>query len=184
MSKRKIFIGMLLSLFMNYFSVFCFGQSSKSYQLKNGRIISSAGLCNSTSYLFSQSDLGGFAGGNSSSSNFILNGVIILTSISDTLSAKTILPEFFRLRQNYPNPFNPVTTIEYSIPERTEVIIRIYNSVGEVVRTLLRETKAPGNYKVVWDSKNDQGMLLSSGIYYYDIWTARNHTVRKMILLK
>jgi hypothetical protein len=184
MGARKFFICVLSYLFIFYFSVTCYGQSSQNYQLKSSNLASSAGVLNSTNFQLLRSNLGGFAIGIASSNNFLLNSGTLITGIKDTSLVKSLLPKFFQLKQNYPNPFNPTTTIEYYLPKRTEVIIKIYNSLGKVVRTLLREIQSAGNHKVIWDGTNDTGLQNSSGIYYYDVSTAGIHTVRKMILIK
>lgn len=85
----------------------------------------------------------------------------------------------YSLSQNYPNPFNPVTTINYSIKESTNVKITILNILGEEVSTLLNEEKAPGEYQIKFNA-----VALPSGVYFYKI-TAGNFTdVKKMLLLK
>ncbi len=90
-----------------------------------------------------------------------------------------VIPTKFALEQNYPNPFNPSTTIKFSIPQKTNVKLNIYNSIGELVTTLVNEEKPAGNYSVKWDSHN-----LASGIYYYRISAGDFNEVKKMILMK
>lgn len=70
------------------------------------------------------------------------------TSIEEVSSA---IPDRFDLKQNYPNPFNPTTTIEYSIPNRSFVVITIFNVLGQDVRKLVNEFKDKGVYKMKWD---------------------------------
>jgi len=81
------------------------------------------------------------------------------------------LPRMYQLRQNRPNPFNPSTTIVYYLPDvgyqPAEVEIVIYNLLGQKVRTLVKERKYPGEHRVSWDGKDDQGNDLASGIYFY-----------------
>ena len=88
-------------------------------------------------------------------------------------------PDEFSLKQNYPNPFNPSTTIEYTIPKAGNVKLKIYNSLGEEVTTLLNKYEEAGNYKINFD-----GSALSSGIYFYKLETGYFTSVKKMILLK
>ncbi len=88
-------------------------------------------------------------------------------------------PNEYKLLQNYPNPFNPSTTIQYSIPKNENVTLKIYNALGEEVRTLVNEHQTAGNYKVNFNAEN-----LSSGIYYYRIVSKNYNAVKKMILLK
>jgi hypothetical protein len=85
----------------------------------------------------------------------------------------------FELSQNYPNPFNPATTISYSVPQRSDVSLKVYNIIGREVATLVNGEKDPGTYNV-----NFNGAELSSGVYFYKITAGSFSTVRKMILLK
>jgi len=90
----------------------------------------------------------------------------------------------FRLYPNYPNPFNPTTTIRFSIPEANQVTLRIYNSAGQLVRTLLSENRDAGNHSIVWDAINDNGQKVAAGVYVYRI-TAGGYTgAKQMILVK
>ncbi len=80
-----------------------------------------------------------------------------------------LVPEEFGLKQNYPNPFNPSTTIQYSLPTASKVIIKIYSILGQEVLTLVDEEQIAGSYKIVWDSKNRSGNRVASGIYFYQM---------------
>ncbi|MFQ5604137.1 MAG: T9SS type A sorting domain-containing protein [bacterium] len=71
----------------------------------------------------------------------------------------------FALLQNYPNPFNPTTTIEYHLQKSGKVTLRIYNLLGERVKTLVEEVKPPGIYKIDWNGKNHQGLQVGTGLY-------------------
>ncbi len=94
-------------------------------------------------------------------------------------------PQAFALRQNYPNPFNPTTTIEYTLPTAEPVTLRIYNVMGQLVRTLVHgETQPAGLYRVEWDSRNDAGALVGSGTYLYTLETPSGRQTRVMTLLK
>lgn len=98
------------------------------------------------------------------------------TAIEDNLSQ---VPGKFSLGQNYPNPFNPATKIKYSIPEKSNVILKVYDILGQEVATLINEIKKPGFYEENFDGEN-----LPSGIYIYRITAGKFISVRKMILLK
>jgi hypothetical protein len=96
------------------------------------------------------------------------------------------IPSVYGVEQNYPNPFNPVTSISYQIPVESHVILKIYNSLGQEVKTLVNEKKDIGYYSVEWDASN-----ITSGIYFYRLEATstsdpgRSFTqVKKMILLK
>jgi hypothetical protein len=94
-------------------------------------------------------------------------------------------PEAFALANNYPNPFNPATTIKYALPEASQVRLEVFNVVGQVVRTMVDAHQNAGRYVVQWDATNDNGVNLSSGIYFYRLQVEGNYLeVKKMLLLK
>ncbi|MFH1336789.1 MAG: C25 family cysteine peptidase [Candidatus Zixiibacteriota bacterium] len=95
--------------------------------------------------------------------------------------------ESFELSQNYPNPFNPVTSIRYSVSNRskaTHTSLKIYNILGQKVRSLVDGFQKAGNFEVVWDGKDDKGNDLSSGIYFYTLVADDYRSTRKMTFLK
>ncbi len=94
------------------------------------------------------------------------------------------VPAQFLLEQNYPNPFNPSTKIKYGIAENTQVSLIIYNMLGQAVRTLVDERQSPNFYEIEWDGRNDEGILLSSGVYFYKLTAGAEVQLRKMLLLK
>lgn len=85
----------------------------------------------------------------------------------------------FELNQNYPNPFNPSTNITFSIPQRAFVTLKIYNSLGQEITTLIKDELNQGTYKVNFDASN-----LPSGIYFYQLNALGNSITKKMILSK
>ncbi len=100
------------------------------------------------------------------------------------MAAMTKLPETFQLYQNFPNPFNPETQIQFDLPQAAEVKLHIYNTVGQLVRNLVDRAYSTGSHKVVWNGRNDQGQLLSSGLYVYQIQAGDFKARRKLLLLK
>ncbi|HNX01286.1 MAG TPA: FlgD immunoglobulin-like domain containing protein, partial [Candidatus Cloacimonadota bacterium] len=102
------------------------------------------------------------------------------TAVSDPVSVVRI-PS---LAPNYPNPFNPTTTIEYQIPQAMDTDLSIYNIRGQKVRTLQHGYTNAGTFKFVWDGLNENGGKVSSGVYFYRLDTAKDHLVRKMVLMK
>ena len=90
----------------------------------------------------------------------------------------------FELYQNYPNPFNPTTTISYFLSNATEVVLKIYNILGQEIRHLLNEHQTPGHKSMTWDGKDDRGNRVSSGVYIYRLQTGGNIQSKKMLLLK
>ncbi len=92
---------------------------------------------------------------------------------------ENILPNEYSLSQNYPNPFNPSTTISYALPKAEMVTIRIYNILGQVVKTLVNQNQSAGSHTISFKA-ND----LTSGIYFYSIQAGSFNEVKKMMLLK
>lgn len=88
-------------------------------------------------------------------------------------------PSTIRLEQNYPNPFNPTTKISYSIPQSSNVTLKVNNVLGSEVATLVNEEKAAGRYKVEFDAT-----ALPSGIYFYQLQAGDYTNTKKMILMK
>ncbi len=94
-------------------------------------------------------------------------------------------PAEFALYQNYPNPFNPQTSIRYDLAEGGDVVLRIYNLLGQEVRTLVRERQPAGRYKIHWTGTDDRGVPVSSGIYLYQVSVAgRFQDARRLMLLR
>ncbi|MCB5233643.1 MAG: carboxypeptidase regulatory-like domain-containing protein [Candidatus Cloacimonetes bacterium] len=89
-----------------------------------------------------------------------------------------------QLHHNYPNPFNPETTINYSIKEQAKVSLQVFNLKGQLVRTLVNETKPSGNYSVVFNAVDRNGNKLSSGLYFYRLQTNNHSQTRKMMLME
>jgi parallel beta-helix repeat protein len=86
---------------------------------------------------------------------------------------------------NYPNPFNPTTTISFSIPEDSKVRVSIYNVKGQKVKTLVNDELEKGLHKIIWDSKDNSGKSVSSGVYFYKLnVNGKDKAVRKCLLLK
>ena len=92
---------------------------------------------------------------------------------------KSLTPENFELAQNYPNPFNPVTTIQYSIPQRSNVTLKVYDVLGNEIAALVNEEKLAGVYEVDFNASN-----LSSGVYFYKLQGGSFVETKKMILLR
>ncbi|MFH2050471.1 MAG: S8 family serine peptidase [bacterium] len=97
---------------------------------------------------------------------------------------KTVIPTEYALSQNYPNPFNPVTRIKYQLPKSSHVSCTIYNNLGQQIKSLVNEQKVAGYYTISWDGKNDQGKLMSSGVYFCQITAGDFIKTRKMLFLR
>lgn len=95
-----------------------------------------------------------------------------------------LLPSSYELEQNYPNPFNPETVISFNLPKPGNVKIKIYDVLGNEIRTLIDEERLAGKHNIYWNSTDNFGKRVSSGVYFYTI-TADNFTqTKKMVLMK
>ncbi|GEM_PF-1893356 len=86
-------------------------------------------------------------------------------------------PTSYALKQNYPNPFNPSTQIEYSLPQHSFVILKVYDMLGKELATLVNGDRETGNYSLTWSAQN-----CPSGVYFYRL-TAGSYTMTKKLLL-
>lgn len=111
----------------------------------------------------------------------------VLTEIGSPGSPPTNVPRVAddHLSQNHPNPFNPTTTIEYASSVAGPLTLRIYDVSGRLVRTLLDKQRAPvGSGRVEWDGRDDMGVAVASGVYFYRLSSPKLTTTKKMVLLK
>lgn len=92
--------------------------------------------------------------------------------------------DHFMLYPNYPNPFNPSTTINYRLPERSKVVLKIYNILGEEIKTLVNNYETAGLKSVVWDGLDSAGNQVSSGIYLYRIQVENFVETKRAVLIK
>jgi hypothetical protein len=89
------------------------------------------------------------------------------------------LPELYVLEQNYPNPFNPTTVIPYVVPERSHVMLTVYDFLGRTVATLVNEFREAGRHHVVFNTKG-----LATGMYLYRLQAGHVSITKKMIAIK
>ncbi len=101
--------------------------------------------------------------------------MMTLTSVEKVSS----IPLSLILSQNYPNPFNPSTTIQYQIPVRSNVFLKVFNILGQEVAELVNETKDAGTYSVQFDASS-----LASGLYFYQLRTGNIVETKKMLLIQ
>lgn len=106
------------------------------------------------------------------------------SAVEDEEDQTVSRPTEFELSQNYPNPFNPGTEIEYTLCKPTQVSLQIYNLLGQKVKTLVNEYQPASSYHIVWDGKNEQGKIASSGIYFYRLEVNGISQTKRMVLLK
>jgi hypothetical protein len=95
-----------------------------------------------------------------------------------SISAAPMITTYL-LMENYPNPFNPSTTIQYYIPEKAYVTLRVIDLLGREISVLVNEVKHPGTYETLWDASG-----WPSGVYFAVLNTNNRSTTTKLILLK
>jgi len=96
-------------------------------------------------------------------------------------------PSGYALCPNYPNPFNPTTTINYQIPmtkSQFHTILKIFNVLGQEVRTLVDEPQAAGTHSVTWDGRDNSGGEVGSGVYFYRLASGDYQATERMLLVK
>jgi hypothetical protein len=94
------------------------------------------------------------------------------------------LPHHFDLHQNYPNPFNPGTTITYEVASIVNINLAIYDTLGKLVVTLVNEEQSPGRKEVRWDGRDNNGLLVSSGVYFVTLSGKTFAKTRKILLVR
>ena len=93
-------------------------------------------------------------------------------------------PTHFALVPTFPNPFNGSTQITYTLAADASVELRVYNALGQAVRTLLRQQRAAGTHQIHWDGTDDQGRALASGTYLLIMHAGAVRQATKMLLLR
>ena len=99
-------------------------------------------------------------------------------------SASSPVPTTYALQQNYPNPFNADTKICYQLREQVDVSLKIFNTLGQKVRTLVADEQEADSYAVIWDGRDDAGRELASGLYFYQLRAGSFQKTIKMLLIK
>ncbi|MDP7000230.1 MAG: FlgD immunoglobulin-like domain containing protein, partial [Candidatus Poribacteria bacterium] len=116
-------------------------------------------------------------------------GQLIPSRIQPPTQPSPLPPLANRLGQNYPNPFNPETWIPFELSQDSPVRLRIFDANGSLVRQLDFGLKPAGRYlsrdqAVYWDGRSDQGELVTSGLYFYQIQSRNFRQTRRMVILK
>ncbi len=94
------------------------------------------------------------------------------------------LPTVAALYPNYPNPFNPSTELRFDVPAAGDVQLKVYNQLGQTVRTLVDQRLKAGSYRMKWDGRNEAGQSVASGVYFYRLQAGEFNQIRKMTLVK
>ena len=105
-------------------------------------------------------------------------------SVLATEKLITLIPNDFVLLQNFPNPFNPTTSIGYQLQSASSVAVTIYDLMGNVVNNLFSGAESPGYKSINWDATNNNGDLVSSGIYFYKLQVGESFEIKRMMYLK
>ncbi|KAA3610587.1 MAG: T9SS C-terminal target domain-containing protein [Calditrichaeota bacterium] len=107
------------------------------------------------------------------------------TKLATSITEETVAINLdFQLLQNYPNPFNPETMIPFSIREKSEVTLKVFDLLGREVRTLANASFTPGNYEIKWDGRDNAGLQVAGGVYFVRILAGKFTAVRKTVLLR
>jgi hypothetical protein len=96
----------------------------------------------------------------------------------------TVIPEDYQLSQNYPNPFNPTTEITFALPKAETVKLSIYNTNGQLIRTLVNGFYSEGFHTVLWNATDEAGSRVTSGMYVYVLRAGETVLQNKMLLMK
>ncbi len=147
-------------------------------------VASGAGLSNNGSdVLYNSVGQAIVSDGSSSDPSMVLEsgfGAGLVSRVSSAPVSESKNPYEYKLEQNYPNPFNPMTTIPFSLSERSTVVIKLYDILGRNVKTLLNEKRPAGNHTITLNATN-----LASGVYFYRMVAGKKFVkIRKMIVLK
>jgi lysophospholipase L1-like esterase len=94
------------------------------------------------------------------------------------------IPDQYELMQNYPNPFNPSTQISFQLPKNIHATLKIYNVMGQEIRTLVDNVKVTGFHTILWDGQDDNGQRVPSGIYFYCLRTKDFKETKRMLLVR
>ena len=118
----------------------------------------------------------------------VIDSTLIALDVTITPGVEALdpssVPSEYELSQNYPNPFNSRTRIEYQVSVPSHVSLRIYNAMGQVVKTLIDSYHETGKYVIYWNGLNDAGLQVNSGVYFLQMRAGRFIARRKMVLLR
>ncbi|RKY89822.1 hypothetical protein DRQ09_00755, partial [candidate division KSB1 bacterium] len=112
--------------------------------------------------------------------------IVLANSVNRFFKLKNVsqIPDEYGLSQNYPNPFNPETKIRFQLPMASKVVLKVYNVLGQEVRTLVNKEMKAGYHSIVWDGRNNYGVRVASGVYIYRIKAGKFVASKKMLFLK
>lgn len=105
------------------------------------------------------------------------------TSVSE-FTDKSTLPATYQLNPNYPNPFNPETHISFDLPKKAQVTLKIFNTMGQEIKTLVDAPRSAGTHQIVWYGDDKLNQPVSSGVYFFRLTTGEFSQTRKMLLMR
>jgi hypothetical protein len=105
-------------------------------------------------------------------------------SVTDVVPSVTATQSGVHLQPNVPNPFSPATMIRFHLPEPGEVLLRIHDPRGRLVRTLLQSPRPAGTHGVKWDGTNQAGAPVAGGVYFYKLILNGETQTRRMVLVR
>ena len=111
------------------------------------------------------------------------NPVVVNTAVASA-DEGSLLPSEYALFQNYPNPFNPSTQISFDVPNSEFVTLRVYNLLGQDVKTLINQSMVPGRYTVEWNGNDMLNNDVASGVYFYELRGESFISRKKMLLIR
>jgi hypothetical protein len=107
-------------------------------------------------------------------------------SIPTAVGRETVelLPSSTQLLHNYPNPFNPSTNISYTIGQRGQVTLKVFDVLGAEAATLVSQVQDPGSYQITWDGRNSRNQQVMSGVYFYRLEAGSFSKTERMVLVR
>jgi len=144
-------------------------------------------LANSTYQISStvgQTQCGEMQGGNYCHNIGFWSSFQILTSVENVEEMFGRIPIEYALCENYPNPFNPITTLQYGLPEASDVNLMIFDISGRKVKAWSIGNQQPGWHEVVWNGTDQRGCMVSTGVYIYCLRAGSFVDTKKMVFMK
>ena len=159
------------------------GNGQMKVALAGSQPITTSGTILKLEFQVLQTELGDATSPLEISEIMVNEGTVSVNIQSAKFTTGAALPKEYALSQNFPNPFNSQTVIKYQLPKAGRVVLKIYNTLGQELRTLVDEEMKAGYHQISWDGLSDNGSRVSSGIYIYRIQAGDFVKVRKMLFI-
>ncbi|MDZ7265520.1 MAG: T9SS type A sorting domain-containing protein [candidate division KSB1 bacterium] len=108
--------------------------------------------------------------------------IVAATRVAEETAIR--MPDKFEVFPNYPNPFNGVTAIRFQIPSASVVTVKILNAKGQEVTTVFNQSLEAGEHQIYWDGSDQQGIAVSSGVYFYQVEMDQAVITRKLLYIR